>query len=102
MKSNFSINLLRAILVVLFCTTNFAFAQNNIPVAEIKTIAVKFLLAMFGVFLFSILTFVGLSLYNKFFVAAQVKDFKLSRNSLRTPKDIDEAIMLFITKNRLK
>lgn len=101
MKNKFFYNLLNAILVVLFCTTNFAFAQNS-PIAGIKTIAVKFTLAMIGVALFSILIFVGLSLYNKFFVASQIKDYKIGKDSLRTPSDVDEAIKMFITKNRLK
>lgn len=102
MKNKFYKNLLNAILVVLLCTTNFAFAAGASHTAEIKTIAVKFVLAMLGVALFSILIFVGLSLYNKFFVASQIKDYKLGKDSLRTPRDIDEAVMLFITKNRLK
>lgn len=101
MKNKVSCKFLYAILVVLFCTTNFAYAQNP-NIAAIKTIAVKFSLAMIGVVLFSILICVGLSLYNRFFVAAQIKDFKLSKESMRSPKDEDDAIMMFITKNRLK
>lgn len=88
-------------LVMLLCTTNIAFA-NNSNIAVMKPIAVKFLLVMIAVVLCSVLMFVGLSLYNRFFVAAQIKDFKLSKDSLRTPKDCDDAIMMFITKNRLK
>lgn len=102
MKNKFLKNLSYAILVVLICTTNFAYAIDTSHLAEIKAIAVKFILAMLGVALFSIVIFIGLSLYNKFFVAAQIKDFKLSKDSLRTPLDMDQAIMLFITKNRLK
>ncbi len=101
MKNKFFINFVCATLVVLFSTTNVAFAQAS-HIAEIKTIAVKFVLAMLGVALFSILIFVGLSLYNRFFVASQIKDFNLSKDSLRTPVDTDEAILSFITKNRLK
>lgn len=101
MKSNFFNKILYAILVVLVCTTNFAYAKNP-NIAAIKTIAVKFSLAMIGVVLFSILICVGLSLYNRFFVAAQIKDFKLSKESMRSPRDEDDAIMMFITKNRLK
>lgn len=102
MKNRFTKYISYAILVVLLCTTNFAYAINTSHLAEIKTIAVKFILAMLGVALFSILIFIGLSFYNRFFVAAQIKDYKLNKDSLRTPTDSDEAIMLFITKNRLK
>jgi len=101
-KNNISRNLLYAILVVLFCTTNFAFAQNSTNMIILKSTAVKFTLAMLGIVGFSIIIFVGLSLYNKFFVDSRVKDYKLNRDSLRTPSDTDEAVMMFITKNRLK
>lgn len=101
MKNKFIKILSYAILVVLFGTANFAYALPSLS-AEVKTIAVKFSLAMLGVVLFSIVISVGLSLYNKFFVPDVVKDYRLNRDSLRTPKDKDEAIMTFITKNRLK
>ncbi len=100
MKNKFLNRIYIAILAVFLCTANFAYAVSISP--EIKTVAVKFTLAMFGVVLFSILISVGLSLYNKFFVSAHIKDYKLNRDSLRTPKDKDEAIMMFITKNRLR
>ena len=99
MKNKF-VNRIIAILAVFLCTANFAYAVSIPP--EVKTIAVKFSLAMFGVVLFSILISIGLSLYNRFFVSAQIKDYKLNKDSLRTPKDKDEAIMMFITKNRLR
>lgn len=89
-----------AILAVFLCTANNAYAAALPP--EVKTIAVKFTLAMLGVAVFSVVISVGLSLYNRFFVSSQIKDFKLSRDSLRTPVDKDEAFVMFITKNRLK
>lgn len=101
MKSKIIKILSYTILVVLFGTANFAYALPSLP-EEVKTIAIKFTLAMLGVVLFSIVISVGLSLYNRFFVPNVVKDYKLNKDSLRTPKDKDEAIMMFITKNRLK
>lgn len=96
--------LLYAISVVLLCTTEFACAVEASPEAKfaMKTMITKFSLAMAGVVVFSIVISIGLSLYNKFFVASQIKDYKLSKDSLRTPNDKDEAVMMFITKNRLK
>lgn len=102
MKNKFLANLSYAILVVLLCTTNFAYAINRPHLSAIKPIAVKFSLAMMGVILFSIIMWIGLSLYNRYFVAKQIKDFKMSQDSLRTPLDNDEAVKMFITKNRLK
>lgn len=74
----------------------------NSGILSLKLVAVKFGIAMGGVALFSILLYIGLSIYNKFFVDAQIKDYNLRQNSLRTPRDKDEAIMGFITRNRLK
>lgn len=102
MKNKFQKVLSYAILVVLLCTTNFAFAQNPQNIIAMKATVVKFTLAMLAIVVFSVVIFVGLSLYNKFFVASQVKDYKLNRDSLRTPSDSDEAVIMFITKNRLK
>lgn len=105
MKNKFFKSIKYAILVVLLCTANFAFAVNSAEASNIpamKTIAIKFVLAMLGVAFFSILIFVGLSLYNRFFVSREAKDFNLRRDSLKTPQDEDEAVLMFITKNRLQ
>lgn len=101
MKNKLYNNLILAILVVLFCTTNFAFAGTT-PLTQMKPAIIKFTLAMLSVGLFSFLIFLGLSLYNRFFVASQIKDYKLRKDSLRTPRDDNEAIIMFITKNRLR
>ena len=62
---------------MLLCTANFAFAVNSVEASNIpamKTIAVKFVLAMLGVAFFSILIFVrGLSLYNRFSFQEKLK-----------------------------
>lgn len=68
---------------------------------SIKFLATKFAIAMLGVFLFSFLLYVGLTIYNKYFVDEQIKNFNMKKDSLRTPRDIDEAIMMFISKNRM-
>lgn len=104
MNNKFVQKLIYAISVVLLCTTEFAYAAEQIPALNdaMKTMVTKFSLAMAGVVVFSILISVGLSLYNKFFVSSQIKDYKLSKDSLRTPRDTEEAVLMFITKNRLK
>jgi len=98
MKNNFY-KIIMTVMVVL-CTAMPSFASKLTP--EMKTVITKFGLAMGGVFTFSLILYVGLSLYNKFFVGEQIKDFKLRKDSLRTPADKDEAIMMFIAKNRLR
>ena len=83
-----------------FCTALPSFASKVTP--EMKIIMTKFGLAMGGVAAFSFILYIGLALYNKFFVGEQIKDFNLRKDSLRTPADKDEAVMMFIAKNRLK
>lgn len=101
MKNKLIHKLMYAISVVILFTADFAYSAPSAK-AAIKTLMTKYSLAMFGVVVFSVLIYIGLTVYNKFFVASQVKDFKLSKDSLRTPSDKDEAVMMFITKNRLK
>ncbi|MDY6310718.1 MAG: hypothetical protein SPL73_08175 [Cyanobacteriota bacterium] len=67
-----------------------------------KELVSKFGMAMAGVMVFSFVIYLGLSVYNKFFVEEQIKDFKLRKDSLRTPTDKDEAVMMYIAKNRLR
>lgn len=98
MKNNFYKFLMTVTAV--FFTALPSFASKITP--EMKTVMTKFGLAMGGVVAFSFILFIGLSLYNKFFVGEQIKDFKLRKDSLRTPSDKDEAVMMFIAKNRLR
>lgn len=86
--------------MAVFYTVTPSFASKVSP--EIKIIFTKFGLAMGGVAAFSLILYIGLSLYNRLFVDEQIKDFKLRKDSLRTPADKDEAVMMFIAKNRLK
>lgn len=104
MNNKFIQKFLFAVSVVLFCTTEIAYSAQQSPEVKLamKTMITKFSIVMFGIVAFSIIMSVGLSLYNKFFVSSQIKDFKLSKDSLRAPNDKDEAVMMFITKNRLK
>ncbi len=83
-----------------FFTALPSFASKVTP--EMKIIMTKFGLAMGGVVAFSLILYIGLSIYNRFFVGEQIKDFKLRKDSLRTPADKDEAVMMFIAKNHLR
>ena len=82
-------------------TANTAFARPAFNPA-IKSIITKYGLTMFGIAAFSILLFIGLSLYNRFFVVPRIKDANLNEDSLRTPADKEDAILSFITRNRLR
>ncbi len=98
---NKSYKILVAILVVLFSTTNLAYSAPAVT-TSIKSGIVRLSLAMLGVVAFSVIISIGLSLYNRFFVPSDIKNYKLSKNSLRSPSDKDEAIIMYLAKNKLK
>ena len=97
MRNNFINKIIVAVFALCF-SANAAYCEQ----LTLKTTITKFGLAMFGVLFFSILLYVGLTLYNKLFVAPYVKDVELRDYSLHSPKDKEEAIMMYISKNRLK
>ncbi len=59
----------------------------------------KFVLAMGGVLLSSVIIYVGLTVYNKFFVKS--RSHSLEEEILKTPKTVDDAVRFFIHKNKL-
>lgn len=65
-------------------------------------VLVKFAVVMCGVILSLLVIWFGLSLYKK----CTAKTFKIGKNlyndGLSSPKTIDEALVFFINKNRLK
>ena len=64
-----------------------------------STAITKFALAMGGVVLSSVIIYIGLTLYNKFFV--QVRRHSIEDEILKTPKTVDDAVKFFIQKNKL-
>lgn len=95
MKQKHSIYLILVVTAVILFTANPALCA---PIS-IKQTAVKFLFAMGGVALSSFLIFLGLSIYNKFFGN---KNYVEQDDSLSTPDSIQDAIIFFIKKNKLK
>lgn len=87
------------IITFLFLTVNAGLcdqARNT----GISTAITKFALAMGGVVLSSVIIYIGLTLYNKFFV--QVRRHSIEDEILRTPKSTEEAVRFFIQKNKLR
>ena len=70
------------------------------PTVPLKQAAIKFLFAMGGVALSSFLIFLGLSVYNRLFKNANNNEN--DDDSLSTPDNINDAIIFFIKKNKLK
>lgn len=98
MKNNFIKNLMLTLLALTVVCASEAFAISP----EIKFGIKKLSLAMIGVLGSSVILFLGLSFYNKFFVSSKIKNPDIDKLSFRNPTDIDEAINMFIARNRLK
>ena len=70
--------------------------------SEIMFTAKKFLLAMLGVAISSILIFVGLTIYNKLFHNPKKNEkSNFDENSLEPAKDIDSAISNFLNRTKM-
>ncbi len=97
MKNNYS----KTILISLAAIFIAAMPAFSAPTEEVKTTAVKFLMAMGGVVLSTFVIFVGLTIYNKLFV--ERKNLQFSKDdSLSTPDSVEEAVTFFIKKNKLR
>ncbi|MGN1153172.1 MAG: hypothetical protein ACI4S3_04015 [Candidatus Gastranaerophilaceae bacterium] len=70
-------------------------AMTKEPISK-KKIATKFIMAMLGVAASSIILYVSLSAYNRFFRGESSAAVGL--NSLRTPENFKDAIEVFIEK----
>lgn len=98
MKNKKLLNILIISAAVVITTVLPGFCSPNIPV---KQTALKFLLAMGGVVLSSLIIFTGLSIYNKFFVGQKSIKFD-KKDTLSTPDNVEDAIDFFIRKNKLR
>lgn len=68
---------------------------------EKKETILKFVIAMAGVLISSVLIFLGLTIYNKFFVNKSMFADNNSDDALNTPKTVDEAVNFYIKRNKL-
>lgn len=69
---------------------------------EMLFAAKKFILAMIGVLISSVLIYIGLSLYNKFFHNPKINEkTTYDENSLEPAKSIDGAISNFLNRTKL-
>ncbi len=98
MKNLFK-NILSGVLFAELLSANSAFAFNLKSLSEPVS---NYTLVLFGIVFFTVMLFVGLSLYNRFFVSQKIKDYKLNRYSLADSTDEDDAVLTYITKNKLR
>ena len=116
----FSIMLLAAVITIIaaqagFCDPSVADHVPDAAAAASKTAQTaaqtadqskadaiaKFLIAMGGVALSSIAIFLGLTIYNKFFVDKKLFEPNNPDDALNTPKTVEEAVTLYIKRNKL-
>lgn len=101
LKNKFFQNFILAILVVLFSTTNFAYAHGA-RLRAMKPMIEKYAIVMVAIVVASFVLFIGLSLYNRLLALKQLSKFKDANTSLKTPESVEDSITMYITKNRLK
>ena len=85
-------------MAVILITALPGFCAQGVP---IKQTAMKFLIAMGGVALSSLIIFGGLTLYNKFFADRNGRKFS-KEDTLATPNTIEDSVTFFIKKNKLR
>lgn len=101
MKNKLFNNFILAILVVLFSTTNFAYAHGS-RLRAMKPMIEKYLIVMVAIVVASFTLYVGLSIYNRLLAMKKLKKFTESNSSLKTPETVENSVTMYITKNRLK
>jgi len=62
----------------------------------------NFSMVMLVILLFLVILFVGLTIYNKIFISAKLSDYELRKYNLADSVDKDDAILNYVTKNKLR
>lgn len=101
MKNKLFNNFILAILVVLFSTTNTAYAHGA-RLRAMKPMIEKYAIVMVAIVVASFALYVGLSIYNRLLATKKLKNFTESNSSLKTPETVENSVTMYITKNRLK
>ena len=101
LKNKLFNNFILAILVVLFSTTNTAYAHGA-KLRTMKPMIEKYAIVMVAIVVASFALYVGLSIYNRLLAMKKLKNFTESNSSLKTPETVENSVTMYITKNRLK
>ena len=79
--------------------TAYSLPEKLVP---FKSSISNFLFVMIGIVLFLGLIFIGLTIYNKYFIAKNMADYQLRKYNLSDSVDKDDAILNYVTKNKLR
>lgn len=83
--------------------TNLAPQSSTIPMKKdsMKDILTKFGITMGGVFISLLVIWIGLNIFKNYKFKTKVTNQKAINTGLKTPENIDDAIVSFINQNRL-
>lgn len=83
--------------------TNLAPQSSTIPMKKdsMKDILTKFGITMGGVFISLLVIWIGLNIFKNYKFKTKVANQKAIKTGLKTPENIDDAIVSFINQNRL-
>ncbi len=83
--------------------TNSAPQSATIPMKKdsMKDILTKFGITMGGVFISLLVIWIGLNIFKNYKFKTKVANQKAIKTGLKTPENIDDAIVSFINQNRL-
>lgn len=101
MKNHLVNKLSAAVFALIFLSVNTACAVPS-RLEPLKGSISNFVLVMIGIIFFMGLIFVGLTVYNKLFVPKNISNYELRKYNLSDSQDKDEAVLNYISKNRLR
>ena len=92
-------------LLLYAASTGFCFADGEVgtSVIPLKTVLIKFAISMGSVILSLLIIWIGLNAYRQYSLSKFPKpnNKDLYGDSLETPKNMEDAVISFIDKNRL-
>lgn len=101
MKNKFFQKLYILLLAVLSGTANKVFAAHNLQLISPQSVSAKLIVAACAVAGVLFVIFIALTLHKKFAETTETKNYQLNKNSLKSPQDKEEAILMYLTKNKL-
>jgi len=101
LKNKFFQKLYIGLLAVLLCTADRALAAHNLQLIAPQSVSTKLIIAACGVAGVLFVIFIALTVHKKFAETIETKSYQLNKNSLKSPQDKEEAILMYLAKNKL-
>ena len=101
MKNNLFIKFSIVVFALAFAGVNAAYSLPQ-KLTPYKSAISGYILVMIGIIFFLGLIFIGLTIYNKYFIAKNLANYHLKKYNLADSIDKDDAILNYVTKNKLR